>query len=56
MGVQVPSPAPLKNLVELWFKLLININSRNRIDFLLYKKDDFERKLTKFIEIIENNT
>ena len=30
--------APLKNLVELWFNLLININSRNGIDFLLCKR------------------
>ncbi len=36
--VQVPSHAPLKNLVELWFNLLININSRNGIDFLFVKK------------------
>ena len=40
MGVQVPSSAPLKNLVELMFNLLININSRNGIDFLLCKKMD----------------
>ncbi len=32
--------APLKNPVELWFNLLININSRNGIDFLLCKKRD----------------
>ena len=38
VGVQVPSPAPLKNPVELWFNLLININSRNGIDFLLCKR------------------
>ena len=30
--------APLKNPVELWFNLLININSRNGIDFLLCKR------------------
>ena len=40
MGVQVPSPAPLKNLVELWFNLLININSRNGIDFFCVKERD----------------
>ena len=38
--VQVPFPAPLKNLVELLFNLLININSRNGIDFLLHEKKE----------------
>ena len=40
VGVQVPSPAPLKNLVELRFNFLININSRNGIDFLLCKRKE----------------
>ena len=65
MGVQVPLPAPLKNLVELWFNLLININSRNGIDFLLYEKErddlmvniikenlDIEEVLKKKLEFI----
>ena len=38
--VQLLLPAPLKNLVELWFNLLININSRNGIDFLLCKRKE----------------
>ena len=66
VGVQVPSPAPLKNPVELWFNLLININSRNGIDFLLYEKErddlmvniikqeiDIEEALKKKLEMIE---
>ncbi len=65
MGVQVPLPAPLKNLVELWFNLLIKINSRNGIDFLLYEKErddlmvniikenlDIEEALKKKLEFI----
>lgn len=34
--VQVPPQAPLMNLVEFCFNLLININSRNRIDFFSF--------------------
>lgn len=65
MGVQVPLPAPLKNLVEFWFNLIININSRNGIDFLLYEKErddlmvniikenlDIEEALKKKLEFI----
>ena len=48
MGVQVPLPAPLKNQVELWFNLLININSRNGIDFCCVKeRDDLMVKIIK---------
>ena len=36
--VQLLLLAPLKNLVGLWFNLLININSRKWIDFLLCKR------------------
>ena len=36
--VQVPPQAPLKNLIEFWFNLLIDINSRNGIDFFCVKK------------------
>ena len=45
--VQVPPQAPLKNTIELWFKLLININSKNGIDFFVIKKDMFN-----FLKII----
>ena len=38
VSVRVRPQAPLKILVELWFNLLININSRNGIDFLLCEK------------------
>ena len=38
LRVRFPFLAPLKKLVELWFNLLININSRNGIDFLLCKR------------------
>ena len=37
---EVSNGAPLKNLVELWFNLLININSRNGIDFLLCERKE----------------
>ena len=44
MGVQVPLPAPEKNLLELFkaLGLMININSRNGIDFFVCLKESEE--------------
>ena len=40
VGVQVPSPAPNGNLVELWLSLLMGIDSRNGIVFCCVKEID----------------